>query len=75
MRGNRGALFSYSQLSTGDNSFGGANLGASTAFDAGVGVDYIDVTFGDSLHGAVGQTGAAGDTLVGNYVSHCKLID
>lgn len=59
------------KLFAGDDSFGGANLSAGATFNAGIGIDVVDFTLGDSLYGAVGQTGAAGDTLVGNYVSHC----
>ena len=59
------------RLFAGDDCFGGANLSASTTFDAGIGIDVIDFALGDSLNGAVGQAGAAGDTLVGDYVSHC----
>ena len=60
-------------LFAGDDSVGGANLGASATLDAGIGIDVVDITFRNSLYGAVGQTGATGDTLVGNYVSHCQL--
>lgn len=37
----------------------GANCCAGAAFDASVGVDYVDGAFRDSLNGAFGQTGAA----------------
>ena len=37
----------------------GANCLAGTAFDAGVGIDLVDVAFGDCAYGAFGQTGAA----------------
>ena len=51
----------------------GANLCARTAFDAGVGIDVVDIAFGDSLHGAYGHAGAASNASVGNYVSHSKF--
>lgn len=46
--------------------FAGANFGARTAFDAGVGIDVIDFAFRDSFNGANGQTGAASHAFVGN---------
>lgn len=59
-------------LFAGDDSFAGANRSASAAVDAGIGVDVIDVAFRDSAHGAFGEAGAASDTFVGDYVSHCS---
>ena len=71
-----GVIFSAcGLLFAGDDCVRGANLGASAALDAGIGVDHIDVALGNSVNGAVGKTGAAGDTLVGDNVSHCSLID
>ena len=65
----------FRRLFAGDDCFGGANFCAGAAFDAGVGIDVVDFTFGNSLYGAVGETGAAGDTLVGDNVSQFILID
>lgn len=53
-----------------DDCFAGANFCAGTAFDAGVGIDVIDVTFRDSFYGADGKTCSASNAFVGNYVSH-----
>lgn len=50
--------------------FAGANFSARTAFDAGIGIDVVDVAFGDGAHGAFGLAGAASHTVVGYYVSH-----
>ena len=50
----------------------GAGLGASSAADAGVGVNHIDVAFADSARGANRHTGAASNTIIVNYVSHCS---
>ena len=67
-------LWSYLlRLFTGDDGLAGANLSASAALDASVGIDNVDVAFRDSLNRAVGQAGAASDTFVSNYVSHCKI--
>lgn len=67
--------FFFSLLSIGeDDGIRGADLGASAAFDAGIGVDNIDVAFRDSVDRAVGEAGAAGHTFVGDYVSHCFLV-
>ncbi len=52
------------------NRIGGANLGARAAFDAFVGIDVIDVAFGDCFYGANGQAGAACYAGVSDYVSH-----
>ena len=54
------------------DSAGGANSLARATFDAGVGIDVIDFALGDSTYGALGQTGAASYTDVGNNVSHDK---
>lgn len=48
----------------------GANRSAAAAADACVGIDVIDLTFGNSLHGAYGLASAACDASVGNNVSH-----
>lgn len=60
-------------LFPGDDCFAGANFCAATAFDAGVGIDVIDVAFRDSLYGANGKTSSTSYTLVSDYVSHDKL--
>lgn len=61
-------------LCRGIDSTGGANLGATAAFDAGVGVDVVDLAFGDSANGAYGQAGAASNADVGDYVSHSSVL-
>ena len=51
----------------------GARIGAGTAVNAGFGVDHIfAVTLGDSTHGATLGASAAGDAIVGNFVSHVQ---
>ena len=60
-------------LFAGDNSFAGANRSASATVDAGIGVDVIDVAFRDGANGAFGETCAASNTFVGDYVSHCSV--
>lgn len=57
-------------LFAGDDSFAGAYRSASTAVDAGVGIDVVDFAFRDGANGAFGQTSAASHTRVGDYVSH-----
>ena len=48
----------------------GAHFGAGATFDAGVGVNLVDIAFRDSFHRAVGQAGATSYTVVCDYVSH-----
>ena len=57
-------------LFAGDDSFAGANRCASTAVDAGIGIDVIDFAFRDSFNGTFGKTSATSNTFVGDYVSH-----
>jgi hypothetical protein len=49
---------------------GGASAGASTAFDALIGIDFVDVTLGNSSNGALACARAARNTRVRNFVSH-----
>lgn len=58
------------ELFAGDDSVVGANRSASAAVDACVGIDVIDIAFGDSFNGTFGQTGAASNAFVSNNVSH-----
>ncbi len=62
-----------SVLFSGDDSLAGAYFSTAAALDAGIGIDVIDIALRDSLNGAYGETCAAGNTLVGNYVSHFCL--
>ena len=64
------AMFHSIRLFTGDDSLAGANFSASATLDAGVGINYIDVTLRNRFNGAVGKTCAASYTFVSNYVSH-----
>ncbi len=50
--------------------FAGANFSARTAFDAGIGIDVVDVAFRDSFYGTNGETSAASDAFVSNNVCH-----
>ena len=52
------------------DSAGGASVSASAAFGALVGVDAVDITFGDSANGAFIDAGATCYTVFANYVSH-----
>ena len=53
---------------------GGALSLASTAVDAGVGVDFVVLsTFWDRLGGANSGASSAGDAGVCDYVSHCLV--
>ena len=53
----------------------GANISASTAVCAEIGVDRIDVAFADSTSGTFVDAGTACNAVVTNYVSHsvCKF--
>lgn len=61
-------------LFAGDDGIAGANFSARTALDAGVGIDVVDVAFGDSFNGTYGLAGATSHAGIGNYVSHCSKI-
>ncbi len=50
--------------------FAGANFRAGTTFDAGIGIDVIDVAFRDSFYGTYGKTSSTSNAFVGNNVSH-----
>ena len=64
------AFCSAALLFAGDDSFTGAYGCAGAAVDAGIGIDVVDVAFGDGAHRAFGLAGAASHTVVGYYVSH-----
>ena len=72
-RKRKAAVFTEKLFSLG--SLNGAGTCASTAFDAGVSVDNIlAVAFGDSLIGALVDTGSTLNTIVADYVSHVDLF-
>lgn len=48
----------------------GTSVSASAALGALVGVDAVDITFRDSANRAFVDTGATGNTVIANYVSH-----
>lgn len=52
------------------DSAGGAGISASATFGALVGVDAVDVTFGDSANGTFVDAGAASYAVFTNYISH-----
>ena len=56
------------------DSFAGASASAGAAFDAFIGIDFVDVAFGDSSNGALINAGAACYTVVTDYVSHNCLF-
>ncbi len=60
------------ELFAGLDSAAGANFGTAAAFDAGIGIDVVDFTLGDSFNGANGKAGTASYAAVSNYVSHCS---
>lgn len=53
-----------------NNCTGGASVSAGTAASAGVGINFIDVTFGDCSNGALVDACTASDADVSNFVSH-----
>lgn len=53
-----------------NNSFAGANFSTRTALNACVGIDVVDIAFGDSFNGAYGNTCSASNAFVSDYVSH-----
>lgn len=58
------------ELFAGLDSAAGANFGTAAAFDAGIGIDVVDVAFRDSFYGTNGETSAASDAFVSNNVCH-----
>ena len=51
----------------------GAGVRASTAFNAGFGIDFVfSVSFFDGGNRALSSAGAAADAFIGNFVSHWK---
>ena len=52
------------------DSFAGASAGASAALDALIGIDFVDVAFGDGADGALIHASTASSTFVRNFVSH-----
>ena len=53
-----------------NDSTGGASVGAGAAASALVGVNLVDVAFGDSSDGALVDAGTASNTDVSDFVSH-----
>lgn len=53
-----------------DDSVVGTNLGARATFDAGIGIDVVDIAFRDCVNGANGLAGATSHARVSDYVSH-----
>jgi hypothetical protein len=54
--------------------FGRADVGAGPTVGTYVGVDAIDVSFGDRSYGTLVDAGSAGNTVVSDYVCHCLFI-
>ena len=52
----------------------GASVGAGAAASALVGVNLVDVAFGDSSDGALVDAGTASNTDVSDFVSHFFII-
>lgn len=57
-----------------DDGFHGANIGARTAVGADIGVDYVDVAFGNGINGAFIDAGATCGAVFGNFVSHSGMF-
>ena len=55
------------------DSAGGASVSARATLSALVGVDAVDIAFGDSANGAFIDASAACYTVFANYVSHSSL--
>lgn len=53
-----------------NNGFYGANIGARTAVGADIGVNYVDIAFGNSINGAFINACATCRAVIGNFVSH-----
>lgn len=64
------AISAENGLFAGFDSSAGAYFSARTAFDACVGVNVVDFAFRNSFYGANGETGAASNTSVSNYICH-----
>ena len=60
-------------LLAGSDSTSGASISASTAVEAGIGVDRIDVTFLDSVGGTYALASATCYAAVRNYISHSSV--
>jgi hypothetical protein len=52
------------------NCFNRTNISAGTAVGADIGVDFIDITFGDSFNRTLINAGSASGAVVRNNVSH-----
>lgn len=52
------------------DSTSGASIGTSTAINAFVGVDFVDIAFGDSVGGTFAHAGTASNAVIANNVSH-----
>ena len=52
------------------NSFYRTNVGTSTTICANVGIDFVDITFGNCFHRALINTCSASCAIFVNFVSH-----
>ena len=53
----------------------GADTGASTAGNAGIGVDFeLAIALGDGGNGTLGSARATGDALVADRICHCQYL-
>lgn len=57
-----------------DDGFYGANISARTAVGADIGVDYVDIAFGNGINGAFIDAGATSCAVIGNFVSHSGIV-
>jgi hypothetical protein len=51
-----------------------ANISASAAINAFIGVNFIDVTFADCFGRALSHAGTTSTALIANYISHINDI-
>lgn len=59
----------FTGLSLADSAYR-ANIGTCTAIDTGLSVDFVNLTFGNSLYRTFANTGSAGGAIVTNFISH-----
>lgn len=57
-----------------DDGFHGANISARAAVGADIGVDHVDVAFGNGINRAFINAGATCGAAFGNFVSHSGIV-
>jgi hypothetical protein len=59
---------------SGMNCFNRANICASSTVGANIGIDLVDVTFGDRVNGALVNAAAASSAIFIYNISHCSNV-